>query len=379
VATGHKQSQHPAHSTSRAAGVRETKFVAHSKGGNSFRASRSCERTLRCTEGLEISLSSLSLVIGTSFIISQSCTVRPILCFAVSSFISPSPPSVLPLTVSLPILGCEGSLRSSPLLSLYLSFVYKEIQKTLLVGRFHEELGRCYSLGSVGLAFIVPLGIVACFPRFPAPLREEGTSGAKKGRKARKKQLCACCPHHIAAPSKNSIKKASSFFFSSTRIHTRTPPPPSIGQSCTEPNETGRRQRRTKKATIMMQAAASGASASSSSSSRRTTAAVAAAAEAEPWRSYGQERRRWLLEQDAARMNIRMNAACCIHKYFALADRVRGSFLFVLMLFKPCLGASWSWRAHERVEPKAQQESFRERGGKVGSDSSSGINILIPL
>lgn len=42
------------------------------------------------------------------------------------------------------------------------------------------------------------------------------------------------------------------------------------------------------------------------------------------WRQYGQARRRWLLEHDgAATSEFRMNAACSIQKYVALANRVR--------------------------------------------------------
>lgn len=42
----------------------------------------------------------------------------------------------------------------------------------------------------------------------------------------------------------------------------------------------------------------------------------------EQWRCYGQARRRWLVENDKAAISFRMNAACSIHKYFSLAERV---------------------------------------------------------
>jgi hypothetical protein len=41
------------------------------------------------------------------------------------------------------------------------------------------------------------------------------------------------------------------------------------------------------------------------------------------WRQYGHTRRQWLLENDTATTSFRMNAACSIDKYFALAERVR--------------------------------------------------------
>jgi hypothetical protein len=55
------------------------------------------------------------------------------------------------------------------------------------------------------------------------------------------------------------------------------------------------------------------------------------------WRVYGQARRQWLVENDAAAAEttaFRMNAACSIHKYFALAERVCGTCSICLLSFK---------------------------------------------
>lgn len=49
----------------------------------------------------------------------------------------------------------------------------------------------------------------------------------------------------------------------------------------------------------------------------------------QPWRKYGRARRQWLLDNDKAATSFRMNAACSIQKYFALAERVCGYILSV--------------------------------------------------
>jgi hypothetical protein len=45
----------------------------------------------------------------------------------------------------------------------------------------------------------------------------------------------------------------------------------------------------------------------------------------QPWRQYGHIRRQWLIENDKATssLSFRINSACSIQKYFALAERVR--------------------------------------------------------
>jgi hypothetical protein len=54
----------------------------------------------------------------------------------------------------------------------------------------------------------------------------------------------------------------------------------------------------------------------------------------QPWRQYGHQRRRYLLENDTAATSYRMNAACSIQKYFALSERVRPSKNVIYSLFK---------------------------------------------
>ena len=55
-----------------------------------------------------------------------------------------------------------------------------------------------------------------------------------------------------------------------------------------------------------------------------STAEMASEPLSDQWRCYGLARRTSLVENDkTAVSSFRMNAACDIHKYFALAERVR--------------------------------------------------------